>query len=149
MEHNIKANATVRHQGISLTDAFITNLSTLIIISVLGLVKLCLFITCPRALRTTWPVITCTRSNSLIFHFLTSQPCYQLKVNSVNDPFMASVSKLHCRSVFMVSCRFHALDCSQLCDFFVCCSISITFSQYKICCDLIIIISYNMVARQT
>ena len=25
---NIKANATVRHQGISLTDAFITNIST-------------------------------------------------------------------------------------------------------------------------
>ena len=39
---NIKANETVRHQGISLTDAFITNISTVtvtynIVILVLGL----------------------------------------------------------------------------------------------------------------
>ena len=31
----MKANATVRHQGISLTDGFITNISTVTIIPVL------------------------------------------------------------------------------------------------------------------
>jgi len=40
-----KANATVRHQGISVTDAFITNISTVTIIPVLGLCVIGLYST--------------------------------------------------------------------------------------------------------